>query len=82
MVDRVTKNLQKFSKRERHQILQVMKRILINDPEGLDVKKLKGRENAFRVRKGNFRVIFRKSNQGINVIIAVERRSESTYRGL
>lgn len=78
MVDRMTKNLRKFSKRERDQILQIMRRILINDLQGLDVKKLKDREDAFRVRKGDFRIIFRKNDNGVNVIIAVERRSEST----
>lgn len=80
MVDRMTKNLRKFSKRERDQILQVMKRILMNDLQGLDVKKLKDREDAFRVRKGDFRIIFRKVDKGTNSIIAVERRSESTYK--
>jgi len=80
MVDRMTKNLRKFSKQERDQILQAMKRILLNDLQGLDVKKLKDREDAFRVRKGDFRIIFRKVDQGINDIIAVERRSESTYK--
>ena len=76
----MTKNLRKFSKRERDQILKVMKRILMNDLQGLDVKKLKDREDAFRVRKGDFRIIFRKVDQGVNVIIAIERRSESTYK--
>ncbi len=80
MVDRMTKNLGKFSKRERDQILQAMKRILLNDLQGLDIKKLKDREDAFRVRRGDFRIIFRKVDQGVNVIIAVERRSESTYK--
>lgn len=82
MVDRVTKNLRKFSKRERTQMLQVMKRISMNDLKGLDVRKLKDRDHAFRVRKGNFRIIFRTNDQGINAIIAIERRSESTYRDL
>lgn len=59
-----------------------MKRISMNDLKGLDVRKLKDRDNAFRVRKGDFRIIFRTNNQGINVIIAVERRSESTYTNL
>lgn len=76
----MTKNLRKFSKRERDQLLQIMKRILMNDLQGLDVKKLKDHEDAFRVRRGDFRIIFRKVDQGINVIIAVERRSESTYK--
>lgn len=80
MVDRMIKNLRKFSRRERDLILQVMKRISINDLQGLDVKKLKDHEDAFRVRKGNYRIIFRKMDHGVNVIIVVERRSETTYK--
>lgn len=76
----MTKNLRKFSKHERDQILQVMKQILMNDLQSSDVKKLKDRTDAFRVRKGNFRIIFCKIEQGVNRIIAVERRSESTYK--
>ena len=82
MVDRVTKNLRKFSKRDRAQILQVMKQISNNNLMGLDVRKLKDRDDAFRVWKGDFRIIFRKSDKEIHVIIAVERRSESTYKNL
>lgn len=76
----MTKNLRKFSKRERDQILQIMKRILLDDLENMDLKKLKDREDAFRVRKGDIRIIFRKIDLGVNVIIAIERRSESTYK--
>ena len=80
MVDRMIKNLQKFSKDERRQILQIMKRIQQNDLVGLDLKKLKDRDDAYRVRKGNFRIIFRKMDEGFPIVIAVERRSESTYK--
>lgn len=76
----MTKNLKKFSKSEREAILELMRRIQTNDLVGMDVKKLKDRTDAFRVRKGNFRIIFCKIEQGINHIIAVERRSESTYK--
>jgi mRNA-degrading endonuclease RelE of RelBE toxin-antitoxin system len=80
MVDRMTKNLRKFSKRERVQILQVMRQIKLNYFTGLEIKKLKDREGVYRVRKGDFRIIFYKVDQGMNIIIAVERRSESTYK--
>ena len=80
MVDRMTKNLQKFPKDDRDKILTLMRRVQAGDLSGLDIKKLKDREDAFRVRKGKFRVIFRKTDQGPNIIIAVELRSESTYK--
>ncbi len=80
MVDRMTKNLQKFPGDERSQLLQLMKRIQANDLAGMDLKKLKNQVDAYRVRKGDFRIIFRKMNEESNIIIAVERRSESTYK--
>lgn len=79
MVNRMQKNLQKFSQEDRDRLLYLMKRIQQNDLSEMDIKKLKDRSDAFRVRKGDFRIIFRKVNQGTNIIIAIERRSESTY---
>jgi len=79
MVDRMKKNLAKFPKKDRKLILALKKRILKNDLQGLDVKKLKGREDAFRVRKRNFRIIFAKDSNGDIVFIAIERRSDTTY---
>ena len=46
---------------------------------GLDVKKLKGRGDIFRVRRGDLRVIFQRKNGAVS-ILAVERRSEGTYK--
>ncbi|NQV12534.1 hypothetical protein HQ524_04175 [Candidatus Uhrbacteria bacterium] len=80
MVDRMKKNLATFSKRDRKRLLEIMKRIIDGDMHGLDIKKLKGRNLAFRVRKANFRIIFAKQQNGDIRIIAIERRSESTYK--
>ena len=44
-----------------------------------NIKKLKGREDIFRVRKGNLRIIYRIEKEEI-FILTVERRSEKTYR--
>ena len=80
MVDRIRKNLAKFSESDRKRLLDLIKRIQNDDLRGLDVKKLKGRSDALRVRKGNFRIIFaRRKDQSVR-LIAIERRSESTYK--
>jgi mRNA-degrading endonuclease RelE of RelBE toxin-antitoxin system len=80
MVDRMSKNLAKFPRDDRTSLLALMKRIEKNDLEGLQIKKLSGHENAYRVKKGDFRIIFSKRTSQENVLIAVERRSESTYK--
>lgn len=47
--------------------------------EGLDVKKLKDRNDIFRLRVGDLRVIYR-LNEGKIFILAISRRNEKTYR--
>lgn len=46
--------------------------------DDLDVKKLKGKINIFRVRKGKFRIIYHIMKNSIS-IISLEKRSDHTY---
>jgi len=48
--------------------------------EGLQIKKLKGREDIFRVRKGKIRILYRVADNGAIFILTIERRRERTYR--
>ena len=45
----------------------------------LDLKKMKARDDIFRVRKGNIRIIFHKKDNDIK-ILSIERRTTTTYR--
>lgn len=79
MPDRIQKFLLKLSEKQRREIERLVERIVGGDIDGLDVKKLQGSKNVYRVRKGNFRIIYRMlENEAF--IIAIERRSKSTYR--
>lgn len=49
--------------------------------EGLNWKKLKGYENLFRVRIGNYRIIYHDNGKEITVI-AVSPKSDTTYNDL
>jgi len=44
------------------------------------VKKLVTQENIFRIRAGNFRIIFEKLPGNILKIARIRRRNEKTYR--
>jgi len=81
MVDRIEKALRRLSQKERKQIKSIFEQISSGDLRGLDVKKLKGREDIFRVRKGDIRIMYRVSS-GRVFVLAIERRSEKTYRDL
>jgi len=77
-MDKIRKALEKLSKKERAQIKTILTRLNSGRFEGLNVKKLRGREDIFRVRKGGFRIIYRLQGQNI-FILAIGRRRESTY---
>ncbi|MFA5163166.1 MAG: hypothetical protein WC441_01405 [Patescibacteria group bacterium] len=79
-MDKIAKVLNKLIDNERKSLEIVLLKIKNNSLVGLDVKKLKGREDIFRVRKGKIRVIFQENYDGIVKIISVERRSDKTYK--
>ena len=78
MVDKIDKALAKLSDKERSSIRAVLIDVQTNNLSRLDVKKLKGRNDVYRVRKGNMRIIFQKKNTTIH-ILTVEKRSDTTY---
>ena len=79
MSDAITKFITKLSKNERLVILGIIKKITSNNLTGLQIKKLVGSNDIFRVRKGKFRIIYRKTKTDC-IVISVDRRSETTYR--
>lgn len=79
MTSKIDKVLLKLSEEERAKLKQVLTRIWNHDIVNLDLKKLKGHDDIFRVRVGKMRIIFRRDEDEQIYIIAVERRSESTY---
>ena len=81
MVDRIRKLLNRLTEKESVALIQTIERIIRGNIDDLDVKRLQGSENAYRVRKGDFRIIFQKTGAK-NIIIAVERRSDNTYNTL
>lgn len=57
----------------------MLERVRTGRMESMDVKKLKARDDIYRARKGDLRVIFRRADDGQIFILAVERRSNTTY---
>lgn len=78
-MDRIEKALRKLSAKERERIKRVLVQLQKKDVRGLDIQKLKGRSDIFRVRTGDIRVIFRTAGDVV-FVLAIERRSETTYR--
>lgn len=79
-MDKIEKALRKLTRKERGSIRELLSRLADDRIENLDVKKLRGHSNIFRIRKGVLRVIYRKDPQGKIFLLAIERRSEGTYK--
>ena len=69
-----------LSKKEREWVYRILKAVADGDTKGMDIKRLKGRSDIFRVRKGDIRIIYRVDGNGKMFILAIERRKEDTYR--
>ncbi len=78
-MDKIYKFLQKLSSDERKILEDIIKQVKKGDLGGLDVKKLKGESNLFRIRRGDIRIIFLK-NKNMVMLISVDRRSDNTYK--
>lgn len=71
----VQKQLNNLLQKERERILEAIKN-LVNIPRPNGVKKLKGYEQNYRIRVGNYRVIYQIKDQEMIVLIlsAVHRK--------
>lgn len=78
MVDQIHKNMEKFSDKERKLAIHLYTLIVENKLENLDVKKLKGHTNIFRVRKSRFRIIFSRQRNK-NTVTHFDYRNDKTY---
>lgn len=73
------KLLSKFDKTERTTLESIAVQVISLDWRGLNVKKLKGYQDVFRVKRGQLRIIFAKKGSQIS-FFSIERRSETTYK--
>lgn len=78
-MDRTTKFLQLLSRAERARVAEVIALVLAQQTDDLDVKKLSGYVNAYRVRIGKVRIIYFEHGD-YNELVFVGRRSEKTYK--
>lgn len=78
-MDKIEKLLKKFSAKEKLQIKQILQKIYSGNLKSVDLKKLKGYKDIFRVRKGDIRIIYRLDSNDNIFILAIERRNDKTY---
>ena len=78
-MDKLEKALKKLSVPERRQVESILQQLVSGEMQGLDIKKLKGQHNIFRVRKGMLRILYRVDKQGTVFPISLGKRSDKTY---
>lgn len=78
-MNKIQKFLNKLDDQKRDFVLELMRKIKSNNLRGLNVKKLEGNTLIYRLKKGDFLIIFEKNGKD-TIIILVIRRSEKTYR--
>jgi mRNA-degrading endonuclease RelE of RelBE toxin-antitoxin system len=81
MADKIKKLLKKLKSKELEVVKLLLLRLKLDDLEGLDIKQLKGHSDLFRVRKGQIRIVYRKSGNNI-LVVRIDRRNEKTYKDL
>ena len=77
-MDKAKKFLRKLSGAKREGIDEILYKIEIGKTQGLDIKKLKGYKNTFRVRIGDIRIVF-SEDKGIIQVLFIGKRGDSKY---
>lgn len=80
MPSKVEKFLGKLDVKRRAVLVDIFDRITRGDFAFLDMKKLEGSSNQYRIRKGDIRIQFDLDKSGRATNIEVDWRNEGTYR--
>lgn len=79
-MDKIEKALKKLGRKERESVKFILLKLSAGEFDGLDVKKLKGRDDIFRIRRSDIRIIYKITHNKQIFVLAIERRSEKTYK--
>ena len=79
--DRDIEKLKQRIRRRYFEHLRTAIRSLGNEPRPHGVRKIKGAEKTYRIRVGNYRVVYEiYDSENLVLILQVARRAETTYR--
>ncbi len=79
-MNKIEKLLRKISKKDREKLLKLLTYILSGGSQKLKIIKSHN-PDFFRLRYGNFRIIFHKQNKEI-IIDSIKLRNNKTYKNL
>ena len=77
-MNKLDKFLSKLDKKNRLVVEKVVTLIVLGDFSLLNIKKLRGSQNRYRIRVGRIRIIFEQTKNG-NIIKEISFRDDNTY---
>ena len=80
-MDRMQKLLKKLKEKEREALLLLMLQLERDYRQVPGIRKLTGKKDLYRVRLGNYRLIFRVTQDDVD-IVKISRRNDKTYKNL
>jgi len=82
-MDKIRKLLKLLTPKEREAMLLVMKQLKTDYRKIPGLQAMQGKRNMFRVRLGNYRIIFAVDSKTKSVeILRITRRNEKTYKNV
>ena len=79
-MDKIEKALKSLTSQERKKLKDILAQVDEGDFQNLDLKKIKGRTDIYRVRKESIRIIFRKAQSNSIKVLTIEQRSSKGYK--
>ncbi len=78
-MDKIDKALDKLVFKEKELMKNIIKALQLGRFDNLDIKKLKGFKDIFRVRKEGLRIVYQLLCKRI-IILKIDKRKEDTYK--
>jgi len=80
-MDKISKAIKKINPKDAPKIADTIEFLVKGKLDDLNIKKLKGHKDIFRVRVGNYRIIYKQKIDKIT-LLHIGHRDENTYKSL
>ncbi len=73
------KDFGKLDKKRRNLILEKLSILASGNWDSLDLKKLRGSDNSYRIRSGDYRILFEKRKKELLIILITVKHRRDVY---
>ena len=81
-MEKIIKFMKSLTEKERDKKKIELEKLKKGEFKDLNIKKLKGYENIFRLKKGQIRIVYKKEENSKIELIFIVRRTDRTYKNL